>query len=342
MKILLLNQFFWPELAATSQLLTDLARHLAAEGHDVQIICASSSYAGADSTGAPPVTITRVPDLPFRRGLTARALSYASFLLGAFWYGLRSGRPDLVITLTTPPMLSAVGVLIQKLRGARFYIWEMDMYPDVAVDLKMLDANSLIARVCGAIVDYTRRQADGIIALGECMRQRLLARGVPSGKIFIAENWADGERIYPLGGAKHGGLAVLYPGNLGLAHDVDTIAAAMRSLKDDGRLRFTFVGGGGRIKPLAQVCEANGVRHATFLAYCNPDELSQLMGRADIGLVTQNPACVGSVVPSKVYAIMAAGLPLLFIGPASAQPARVLSRYQCGWQLECGDSAGLV
>ena len=342
MKILLLNQFFWPELAATSQLLTDLARHLADRGHQVEIICACSSYAGSDSTQAPPVKITRVPDLPFGRGLIARACSYFSFLLGALWFGVRAERPDFVITLTTPPMLSIIGVIIKKLRGSRFYIWEMDLYPDVAVDLKVLGANSWITAVCGAIVDYTRRQADGLIALGECMRQRLIDRGIPAGKISIAENWADGQRIYPLSGGLRHGLNILYPGNLGLAHDVDTIAAALEILKDDSRFFISFVGGGVRFKKLEKDCETKGVRQASFLPHRKPDDLRELLATADIGLVTQNPACLGSVVPSKVYAIMAAGLPLLFIGPPSAQPASIIRRFRCGWHIACGDVAGLV
>src|SRR5205807_214627 len=99
------------------------------------------------------------------------------------WRGFCIPKPDLVISLTTPPLLSVLGLLLQKCRGVRHYIWEMDLYPDVAVDVGVLQAGSRIARIIGAIADYSRRQAEGVIALGECMRQRLIERGIPASKI---------------------------------------------------------------------------------------------------------------------------------------------------------------
>src|ERR1017187_659535 len=105
MRILLLNQFFYPDSGATSQLLTDLPRGLAAEGHSVRAICGRSSYAYVepDSLNPPAVEIIRTPDIPFGRGLVARTFSYTSFLTGALYRGLLGPRPDLILTLTTPP-----------------------------------------------------------------------------------------------------------------------------------------------------------------------------------------------------------------------------------------------
>src|SRR5690606_11157146 len=125
----------------------------------------------------------------FSRGHAARLLSYASYFAAAIWHGMRIPAPDVAITLTTPPLLSAVGLLLQKLRGARHYIWEMDMYPDVAVDLGMLRADAVISRATGAIADSVRMRADAVIALGECMRGRLIERGIPASRIRVAENW---------------------------------------------------------------------------------------------------------------------------------------------------------
>src|ERR1017187_1317040 len=198
MRILLLNQFFYPDAAATSQLLTDLARGLAAEGHCVRAICGHSSYAAPEALNPPPVEIVRTPDFPFGRGLLARACSYTSFLAGALCYSLLGPRPDLILTLTTPPALGVLGSLIKAITGARHFIWEMDVYPDIAVDLDVLNPRSWLTRTLGAAFDISRRRADGIIALGECMRARLIGRGIPESRIQIAENWADGREIYPL------------------------------------------------------------------------------------------------------------------------------------------------
>lgn len=339
MRILLLNQFFWPELAATSQLLTDVARHLAEEGHQVTVVCGSSSYAGRDTTPPPPVEIIRVAEGAFSRGHAARLLSYATYFAAAAWHGVRIARPDVVISLTTPPLLSTVGMLVQRLRGARHYIWEMDLYPEVAVDLGMLRGTSLVARLSGGIADFTRLRADGIIALGECMRDRLAARGVPPARIRVAENWADGTLFHPLPHIPGDALRVIYPGNLGMAHETETLARAMHELAPDP-VRFQFVGGGSRQGWLREATA--GLRGVTFLPYCDRPALNRLFAASDAGLVTQNDRCTGSVVPSKIYCMMAAGLPFIFVGPRAATPGRVLERFGCGWRVECGNHAALA
>jgi colanic acid biosynthesis glycosyl transferase WcaI len=340
MRILLLNQFFYPDSAATSQLLTDLARCLASEGHSVRVICGRSSYAEPDSQNAPVVDIVRIPDLPFGRGLLARTFSYASFLAGAFGRGLLSPRPDLILTLTTPPALSVVGSLLKAAFHARHFIWEMDLYPDIAVDLDVLSPGSWLTRISGAAFHLARQRADGIIALGECMRERLIRHGIPASRICVADNWADGAEICPVPFPASEPLKVLYSGNLGLAHDVDTFRAAIHYFRSDGRFHFEFAGAGPLRKDLESFCRENA--HVSFSGYRPRHELAAAFGNCHIGLVTQKPATLGSVVPSKTYGLMAAGRPILYIGPCEATPARIIHRFRCGWQVEPGDTRAAI
>jgi len=344
MTILLLNQFFWPDSAATSQLLTDLARGLTERGHSVHVICAQSGYAIEDNTEPPPVQIHRIAAAPFLRGIVGRVASYSSFFLGALWQGLRVPPPDVVmITLTTPPLLSLIGTLIQKLRGARHFIWEMDVYPDVAVDLNYFKKGSFLEQVVGFLADLSRKQCDGILALGPCMRDRLVNRGISSSKIYIADNWADGRKIRPVSWPPaHNPLTILYSGNLGLAHDVGTIQEAIEALKNDRRFRFVFAGSGARRAQLEGWCKANGVDNTEFRPYSAKASLGESLGSGHIGLITQNDACLGSVVPSKLYGLLAAGRPVLFIGPKASTVARILERFECGWQVNCGDTVTLL
>ncbi len=343
MRILLMNQFFWPDSSATSQLLTDLARGLADEGHEVWAICADGGYAVMDQGDAPRANVRRVKALPFGRGKVGRVLSYLSFYGGAVWASLRVPRADVVVTLTTPPLLSVLGTLAKAMRGGRHFIWEMDMYPDVAVDLGYFKAGSVVTRVTGWLADLSRRRADGVIALGECMKDRLMRRGVPAGKIAVADNWADGRGIRPVARTGDGGrLVVLYSGNLGLAHDLETVEGAMLRLKDDARFGFRFVGSGGRREELKAFCEAHGIGSLELAPYVQRASLSETLGSGDVGLVTQRDACCGTVVPSKVYGLLAAGRPVLFIGPREATPARIVRRFGCGWHVACGDVDGLT
>jgi colanic acid biosynthesis glycosyl transferase WcaI len=339
LKILFINQFFWPDSAATSQQLTDLAEGLAARGHEITVLCAGESYASAASTNPPAnVTIEHVKSAPFVRGTVGRIFSYLTFYLAAFFRGLTLPRQDVIVTLTTPPLISLLGVVLSKRRGSRHFVYEQDMYPDVAVDLGQFKRGGITDRLVGFLADFARRDANGIIALGLCMKERLVARGIPAERILVAENWANGEAIRPM--SRPGDpseLVLLYSGNFGLAHDVETLTSAMLNLRESPEFRFLFVGGGGRRSALEAFCKANSIDHAEFRDYVPRDQLSAGLAAGDIGIVTQHNVCCGTVVPSKLYGILAAGRPVLFIGPKAATPALTIARHDCGWQIEPGD-----
>ncbi len=342
MRILLVNQFFWPDSAATSQLLTDVARELSSTGHDVYVTCGSSGYAEPSDGEPPNVHIWRSPTFPFKRAKAARLLSYLSFFVTAAVRGLLSRKFDLVVTLTTPPLLSVLGTVIKKFRGSRHFIWEMDVYPDVAVDVGMWSADSPLTRLIGQIADYSRLRSDGAVVLGTCMRDRLLKRGMPEEKLHVAENWADGASIEPLPLRADDALTILYSGNLGLAHDVDTIFGAIARLRNDDRFQFIFAGGGASRDDLERRCRAAHAENVEFRDYCRREDLNISLGQADIGLVTQKESCAGSVVPSKIYGLLAAGRPLLYIGPQTSTPARVIAEHRCGWQVDVGDTEAVT
>ncbi len=314
-----------------------MARH----GHDVTAICGSGGYGLTDATERPPVTIRRGRPLPFSRLPFLRIASYATFLCGAAIRSICGRAPDVVLTLTTPPLLGLVGALTRHVRGARHFIWEMDVYPDIAEDLRVLRPDSFASRLIGAIADYVRRNANGVIALGDDMKERLVRRGVPEDKIHVIHNWADGQEIHPLPWPAPP-LTIHYSGNLGLAHETQTIRNAMLALRHDPRFRFIFAGGGAQKGDLEAFCRRNGLNQTEFRPYCVRGELGRSLSEGHLGLVTQRPETVGSVVPSKVYGIMAAGRPVLYIGARHATPARIIERFACGWHIEADDSEYLI
>jgi glycosyltransferase involved in cell wall biosynthesis len=343
MRILLINQFCWPDSAATAQFLTDLADHLGANGESVTVICGAAGYGASDSGPGPQARILRLPNAKFSRQVAGRMGSYLTFLAGALWLSFRAPAPDVVVTLTTPPLLGLVGLAVQRLRGARHVIWEMDVYPDVATDLGVLHPAGLPARFFAWLANLPRHRADLILVLGECMRQRLLAHRIDPTKIAISHNWADSHPILDPSPAKP--LSILYSGNLGLAHDADTLAQTLLSLSTDPThppIDFAFGGGGSRNAWLKDFCDTNSLVAPRFLPYCERHELPARLSASHIGLVTQKKECLGSAVPSKVYAILAAARPVLFIGPPESTPARIIAEHNCGWQIANGDVEGLV
>jgi colanic acid biosynthesis glycosyl transferase WcaI len=354
-RIIVISQFFGPDQSAVGQFLADFADGAAAAGHDVNVVCGAADYAAGDvaarrsdqrkdseqpaefRTEGGAIRIARVRTAAFSQSKMRKLLSYATFYMGAVWRALSIARPDVVVTLTAPPGLAWIGWLAQRVRGCRHVAWEMDLYPDIAIALDIP-----VAAWTSRVLDYPRRRADTIIAPGNCMKTRLLQHGIAEDRIIVAENWADGNTIFPLPFPKLPPMRILYSGNLGLAHDVATIRAVIEHLANRPDFLFVFTGGGLARRELIEFCETRGIENISFRGYVRLQDLGANLAECHVGLVTQKPMTLGAIVPSKIYGLMAAGRPVLYIGPASATPAVLIQKFDCGWHFECGDEAGVA
>src|SRR5215208_3607785 len=141
-KIIFINRFFYPDLSATSQMLSDLAFGLSQEGFSIRIITSRQRY--EDPAARLPsiehtegVLIHRVPTTSFgRRSVIARSLDYLTFYVSSFLACLKvARRGDILVAKTDPPLISVVVMVAARLRGAQVINWLQDLYPDVAVEL---------------------------------------------------------------------------------------------------------------------------------------------------------------------------------------------------------------
>jgi colanic acid biosynthesis glycosyl transferase WcaI len=342
MHIVFLNQFFWPDSVATSQILTEVVRSVGKD-HEVTVICGGRGAGTADLGGGPKpsVSIKRIRNAGFGHAWPARVTSYVTYLAGVLWYGCLLRRPECFVTLTTPPILPVVGGLFARVRRAKHVIWEMDVYPDIASDIGYFKKGGIAERLTGAVLDWSRRRADVIIALGDDMKARLVARGISENKIHVAENWANGVEVMPHQ-FPDGPLTVHYSGNFGLGHEAATITGVIDRLANNPNFRFIFAGGGPRRSQLEAYCRERLIQNVAFRPYCACAQLSESLAEGHLGLVTQVSETLGSIVPSKIYGIMAAGRPLLYIGPDGSTPARHIHNFECGWRIQPGDVDGVV
>jgi len=267
--------------------------------------------------------------------------NWLGFLIRAMVRSLSLPRYDVVVAMTTPPALSYAG-MVQKFRRARLWIWEMDLYPDVAFATGTVRPDTWLARALEYAIDWPRRQAHGILVLGECMRDRLLRRGILPAQLVTVDNWADSARLpfQPLPPAPP--LRVLYSGNLGVVHEIETVLALMTELRDDGRIEFVFAGGGVRYIELQALCRERGLPNVRFEGYEDGERFTDRLAACHLGLVTLRQGCEGTVVPSKFYSLLASGRPVLYIGPGAATPARRIREHACGWAFEAGDARGIA
>ncbi len=201
MRILLINQFYKPDTAATGQLLADVAEELAGQGHHVHVICGRSKYDGGKMQETKKdvidgVHVHRVAGTGFGRGTSVgRMCDWLSFYVLAAWRALRLPRPDVCVTLTTPPFISLIGLMLSKFKGTQSVIWMMDVYPDIAAAYEVMKKRTFLYRILTYINNFTLSNAAAVISLGETMTQRLQSLGALPENLHTVHNWVPGEEL---------------------------------------------------------------------------------------------------------------------------------------------------
>lgn len=355
--LLLVNQHYYPDVASTGQHLTDLAEFLASKGYAVEVLTGRGKYV-TGKMDAPErevrngVVIRRLRTTSFGRGThLGRVVDYLSFYLRVFVALLSGPRRDGVVFLTTPPLLGLLGAIARLLRGQRYGIWSMDLHPDAEVASGMLRQGGLVARLLELANATGYRRADFVVDLGSYMKQRIVAKGVAPSRTHTVHVWSAKDEIVPVAKEENPLLdelglrdkfIVMYSGNAGLVHDFDDICEAMRLLKEDTRIYFLFVGDGPRRAEIERFAKENGIRNFTYRGYFSRDQLRQSLSLADLHLISLRRDFVGISVPGKLYGIMAAAKPALFVGPAACESAETITQGGCGTVIDpAGGNGGI-
>jgi glycosyltransferase involved in cell wall biosynthesis len=356
-RILFINQYYWPDHASTAQHLADLAESLAAEGHECHVLCGQGRYKPGEPR--PPasemhegVRIHRVPATSLgRRSTLTRMADYLSFYARAMVVGLTLPRFDVVVTLTTPPIIGLIGTLLRRLKGTRHVYWSMDLHPDASLALGRMSRSNPVVAALAWLSDFVYRQADKVVVLGPYMADRIAAKGVRLDRLATVPVWSRRDEVYPLPRAGHPlraelGLeekfVAMYSGNLGLAHSFDEFLAAARRLRDRDDIVFLFVGGGPRLSEVRAAKEAEGLENVRLLDYFPREQLHVSLSLADVHLISMRREMTGIVVPGKLYGAMASGRPALFVGPEHCESADTIREADCGVTIRIGDVDGLV
>jgi colanic acid biosynthesis glycosyl transferase WcaI len=357
-RVVFVNRYFYPDESATAQLLADLAFGLAADRWEVHIVCSRQLYVAPDAGLAARetvrgVVIHRIWTTRFgRRRLLGRALDYASFYVtcAIVLLGLLRAR-DIVVAKTDPPLISLVAALAARGKGALLVNWLQDIFPEVASRLGANPLPTVLERALRSLRDASLRSAKVNVVLGSRMLEYITARKVPESKCRVIENWADGESLHPKLAAdsvlrRRLGLTdkfvIGYSGNLGRAHEFETVLGAAEGLRSDERIAFLFIGGGTKMDELKASVERRRLINFNFLPYQPREQLEDSLAAADVHLASLIPSLEGLIVPSKFYGILAAGRPIVFVGDADGELARIIAKYQCGYVVAAGQSGDLL
>ena len=334
-RIIFVNRVYWPSTAATAQLLTDLAEGVAARGWEVHVIAAGGTPAAHNG-----VTIHRTGGSDRHGGLLSRTVNYGRFRRAAQRLLARLVQAgDVVVVMTDPPLLAAAVTDIAVHRGGRVVHWIQDIYPEI-LTAHLGTLVTLPLAPLRTLRDVAWRSASCCVTLGDDMRQQVADRGVPADNISVIPNWAPRELHTPAAPETVAsrraawGVAdrfvVAYSGNLGRVHEFAAVLAAAEQLKARSDIVFLFIGAGARFEEVRRAAHARGLDNVRLLPPAPRADLPATLAAADAHLVTLKPGFARLVYPSKLAGVLAAGRPVLFVGPADGEIARLIAREKCG------------
>ena len=356
-KTIFVNRYFSPDHSATSQLLSDLAFDLAARGQDIHVITGGQLYTDPLASLLSEevirgVKVFRVRTSRFgRTRLWGRMFDYLTFYLGATWRLLRSIQPgDVVVAKTDPPMMSVCAAWAAKFRRGVLVNWVQDLFPEVATSLEVYGVR-FVAPMLKRLRNGSLQQSRSNVVLGARMAQRLRDEGVPSNRITVIENWADGEVIQPVSKEDNplllkwgleGKFVLGYSGNMGHVHEFKTMIDAAERLQGEPEIAFVFIGDGIARQWMVDETAMRGLTNVQFHPYQPTDRLRWSLSVPDVHFVSLRPTLEGLIVPSKFYGIAAAGRPIIHIGDPDGEIARIVEREQCGWNFCIGEVGPLA
>jgi colanic acid biosynthesis glycosyl transferase WcaI len=357
-RILILNQYFHPDSAATAQLLTELCEDLAVR-HEVHVVAGRPSYNPSERVPSRGmisherhggVRVSRVWSTTFdRSSMAGRLANYGTYLGSSLAGALTVPRPDVVIALTDPPPVGLIGLLVARLRGVPFVLVTQDIFPEVAIQLGRLTNRGAITSL-RLVSRHLLRSPERLVSIGRDMDRRLTELGVAPEKIVTIPGWADVAAVRPLGQPSRlrrewrleERFVVMHSGNVGFSQGLETLLEAAALLADRPEFAFLIVGEGAARSKLEQEARRRGLENVQFHPYQPKAQLAESLGVADVHVVGLRPGLAGYIVPSKVYGILAAGKPIIAAVEEGSEPALIVVEHGCGCRIEPEDPAALA
>lgn len=351
-KVIFINHYYYPDISATSQLLTSLSKYLSGQDFEVHIVTSRQTYTDPEiclpkSAQLDGIHIHRLWTTRYgRQRLWGRLIDYMTFYSSMAWrLMLLTKAHDILVAKTDPPLVSVVVAVISSLKRARLVNWLQDLFPEVACALDV-KGSRYFAPILKTMRNRSLKAAECNVVIGANMAKVLHAEGIPKDRIKVIHNWADGDVIKPLANQRnklrvkwglHDKFVIGYSGNMGRAHEFNTIVEAAERLRDDPRILFLFVGSGSQREFIEKEKRSRLLNNIEVKAYQPVKLLSEILTVPDIHLVSLKKSLEGLIVPSKLYGILAAGRPLIFLGDTHGETASIIDYARCGFSIASED-----
>ncbi len=359
-RVVILNQYYVPDVASTGYLLHELAVELVKLGFEVEVLTGRPSYGPKDTWKDCPlkevVDGVKIHRLRVSRidknNIPGRLINYMTFVIPMTLRMLFGSRRDTVYLYTTsPPFLGSIGWFVSLFRRHNYVNLLYDAFPQIGVWMGKFKKDSMIDRVWMAFNRGKYKRAREAIVLCSAAK-KLVADSYPIDPehIHIIPNWADGDDLFPMPKeeskiAQENGLiedfVLLYSGNMGLYYDFDTILGAAELLKDEP-FKLVLVGGGGKRDEIEQIVKERGLSNVLMLPYQPFDLLNHSLNACDASLVTIAKGIEGISFPSKLYTSLAVGKVIVALSEDWSELRQIVESNNCGIWSALGDCEGLA
>lgn len=357
--LLIYAHYYYPDVASTGQILTELAEGLNDTFHTT-VICTVPSYTGKisrhyrkhkyyyENINGVDVLRIRVPE--FRKSFAlSRIFNITSYFFSAIAATFRVGIQDYVFTISQPPVLGGLlGVIGKKIKHAKLIYNIQDFNPEqvMAVDFTH---NKLVLNMMMILDKYSCRQANKVIIVGRDMIETLHKRFQTIVPYAHINNWINEKEIYPLpkdhdkvlAFKKKYGLqdkfVIMYSGNIGLYYDLVNIMKTIQKFEKEEQVVFAFIGEGSVLEELQSYKETNGLSNVVFIPYQSKNDLIYSLNAGDVHFVVNAKGIKGVSVPSKLYGVMAVGKPVLGILEEGSEARLIVDDARCGMSVAPGD-----
>lgn len=357
--ISIITQFYPPDYAATGQFIYDLAGALVQEGFDVSVFTEMPGYAfrkmdveSQEHINGVFVRRTGSIHLMSKR-IRNKVVSSVLFLLRCvIKFRRKSIRGSHLVLTSAPPFLGLIGWLYNKMFGHTYSCIIYDVYPEVAVRLRVVTPDHWIIKFWEFVNLKVWERAESLIVLSEPMKQLLVKKNKNlADKIHVIHSWADPQFIRPIAKsenwfARQYGLTdcfvVMYSGNLGRCHDSRTILKCMQLLSDRPDIKFLFIGNGVGSQVVGKAIASGELSNVMQLPYQDREVLPFSLTACDLALVSILPNVGDTIAPSKIYGILAAERPVAVICPPNNYLREMVDQGDCGSYFDNGDAKGLA
>jgi colanic acid biosynthesis glycosyl transferase WcaI len=366
-RVVLLSLLFPPDNVSTAHLMADVCEDLVAAGHAVTVITTTPHYNRDDAAEARQPRSShwgRLVQTSRYRGIRvfhtwmprkgpsslARVSAWALFHALSVGVGVVSvGRVDVLITPSPPLTMGVAAWLLSRLKGAPYIYSVLELHPDIAISLGLV-RRPLLIRFLFALERFVYARAARLTVIAEAMRRRVIAKGVPAGKVTLIPNFVDTGTVLAVARPNPFSRAhrlddlfvVSYAGNVGPAQGLEALIDAAAALRDVPHVRVVVVGGGILWDALAQRIATERLDNILLLPHQPFDTVPDIYGTSDLCVVAQSATTTSDAVPSKVYRIMGAGKPVLAMTAPGSDLATLVADAGCGIVVSAADPAAIA